>query len=174
MMTKEEKYQLLTEQIKSLIDGETDAVAVMANVCAAIHEAMGFFWTGFYRVVPLAGKNSAEPQRLTPASDSTAELVLGPFQGPVACIHIPFGRGVCGSAWQRRETLVVPDVEQFPGHIACSSLSRSEIVVPVFAPDDSRVLAVLDIDSRELATFDDVDRRHLEAVCRLIAPSIEG
>lgn len=174
MMTKEEKYQLLTEQIKSLIDGETDAVAVMANVCAAIHEAMGFFWTGFYRVVPLAGKNSAEPQGLTSAGDPSAELVLGPFQGPVACIHIPFGRGVCGSAWQRRETLVVPDVEQFPGHIACSSLSRSEIVVPVFAPDDSRVLAVLDIDSRELATFDDVDRRHLEAVCRLIAPSIEG
>ena len=174
MMTKEEKYQLLTEQIKSLIDGETDAVAVMANVCAAIHEAMGFFWTGFYRVVPLDGKNGAESQGLTSAADSPAELVLGPFQGPVACIHIPFGRGVCGSAWQRRETLVVPDVEQFPGHIACSSLSRSEIVVPVFAPDDSRVLAVLDIDSRELATFDDVDRRHLEAVCRLIAPSIEG
>ena len=174
MMTKEEKYQLLTEQIKSLIDGETDAVAVMANVCAAIHEAMGFFWTGFYRVVPLAGKNGAESQGLTSAVDSPAELVLGPFQGPVACIHIPFGRGVCGSAWQRRETLVVPDVEQFPGHIACSSLSRSEIVVPVFAPDDSRVLAVLDIDSRELATFDDVDRRHLEAVCRLITPSIEG
>ena len=174
MMTKEEKYQLLTEQIKSLIDGETDAVAVMANVCAAIHEAMGFFWTGFYRVVPLAGKNGAEYQGLTSAGDPSAELVLGPFQGPVACIHIPFGRGVCGSAWQRRETLVVPDVEQFPGHIACSSLSRSEIVVPVFAPDDSRVLAVLDIDSRELATFDDVDRRHLEAVCRLIAPSIEG
>lgn len=182
MMTKEEKYQLLTEQIKSLIDGETDAVAVMANVCAAIHEAMGFFWTGFYRVVAKGEKNGlgnqihttadgSEDQGPTPVDDTSSELVLGPFQGPVACIHIPFGRGVCGSAWQRRETLVVPDVEQFPGHIACSSLSRSEIVVPVFAPGDpSRVLAVLDIDSRELATFDDVDRRHLEAICRLVAP----
>ena len=114
---KEEKYRLLTEQIQSLIEGETDAVAVMANVVAAIHETMGFFWTGFYRVAPKAGSD-------------VQELVLGPFQGPVACMHIPYGRGVCGSAWQRCETLVVPDVEQFPGHIACSSLSRSEIVVP--------------------------------------------
>jgi GAF domain-containing protein len=153
-MTKDEKYRLLTEQVKSLIAGETDAVAVMANVCSVIHESMGFFWTGFYRV-------------------QGEELLLGPFQGPVACMHIPFGRGVCGSAWQQCRTLVVPDVEQFPGHIACSSLSRSEIVVPVLSPDDdSAVLAVLDIDSRELATFDDTDRRHLEAVCRLIAPII--
>ena len=153
-MTKDEKYRLLTEQVKSLIAGETDAVAVMANVCSVIHESMGFFWTGFYRVLG-------------------DELLLGPFQGPVACMHIPFGRGVCGAAWQQCCTLVVPDVEQFPGHIACSSLSRSEIVVPVLSPDDdSTVLAVLDIDSRELATFDDTDRRHLEAVCRLIAPII--
>ena len=153
-MTKDEKYRLLTEQVKSLIAGETDAVAVMANVCSVIHESMGFFWTGFYRVLG-------------------DELLLGPFQGPVACMHIPFGRGVCGSAWQQCRTLVVPDVEQFPSHIACSSLSRSEIVVPVLSPDDdSAVLAVLDIDSRELATFDDTDRRHLEAVCRLIAPII--
>ena len=153
-MTKDEKYRLLTEQVKSLIAGETDAVAVMANVCSVIHESMGFFWTGFYRVLG-------------------DELLLGPFQGPVACMHIPFGRGVCGSAWQQCRTLVVPDVEQFPGHIACSSLSRSEIVVPVLSPDDdSTVLAVLDIDSRELATFDDTDRRHLEVVCRLIAPII--
>lgn len=153
-MTKDEKYRLLTEQVKSLIAGETDAVAVMANVCSVIHESLGFFWTGFYRVLG-------------------EELLLGPFQGPVACMHIPFGRGVCGSAWQQCRTLVVPDVEQFPGHIACSSLSRSEIVVPVLSPDDdSTVLAVLDIDSRELATFDDTDRRHLEAVCRLIAPII--
>ena len=147
-MNKEERYHLLTEQIRSLIEGETDVVAVMANVCAAIHEAMGFFWTGFYRVV-------------------NNELVLGPFQGPVACMHIPFGRGVCGTAWKQRETIVVPDVEQFPGHIACSSLSRSEIVVPVFSKD-GEVLAVLDIDSKELSTFDDVDRLHLEAICRLI------
>ena len=153
-MTKDEKYRLLTEQVKSLIAGETDAVAVMANVCSVIHESMGFFWTGFYRVLG-------------------DELLLGPFQGPVACMHIPFGRGVCGSAWQQCRTLVVPDVEQFPGRIACRSLSRSEIVVPVLSPDDdSTVLAVLDIDSRELATFDDTDRRHLEAVCRLIAPII--
>jgi GAF domain-containing protein len=144
-MEKEEKYRLLTEQIKALIEGETDGVAVMANVCAAIHETMGFFWTGFYRVVG-------------------NELVLGPFQGPVACMHIPFGKGVCGSAWQRKETIVVPDVEQFPGHIACSSLSRSEIVVPVFS-QAGEVVAVLDIDSKELATFDETDRQYLEVIC---------
>ena len=152
MEQKTEKYRLLTEQIRTLIDGETDAVAIMANVCAAIHETMGFFWTGFYRV-------------------QGEELILGPFQGPVACIHIPFGRGVCGSAWKQRQTLVVPDVEQFPGHIACSSFSRSEIVVPVFSTDDE-VVAVLDIDSKDLATFDDIDRRYLEDICRLIAPML--
>lgn len=147
-MDKNEKYQLLTKQISALIEGETDSVAVMANVCAAIHETMGFFWTGFYRV-----KNG--------------ELVLGPFQGPVACMHIGFGRGVCGTAWKQRETIVVPDVEQFLGHIACSSLSRSEIVVPVFSKD-GEVQAVLDIDSKELATFDDTDRQYLEEICRMI------
>ncbi len=147
-MNKEEKYQLLTEQIRALIAGETDMVAVMANVVAAIHETMGFFWTGFYRVVD-------------------GELVLGPFQGPVACMHIAFGRGVCGTAWQRRESIVVPDVELFPGHIACSSLSRSEIVVPVFSADGD-VRAILDIDSKELATFDDTDRRYLEYICRFL------
>ena len=151
-MMKDEKDRLLTEQIKALVEGETDVVAVMANVAAAIHETMGFFWTGFYRVI---GR----------------ELVLGPFQGPVACMHIPFGRGVCGTAWQREETIVVPDVEQFPGHIACSSLSRSEIVVPVMSAA-GEVMAVLDIDSRELATFDDTDRRHLEQICKLITPSL--
>ncbi|MBR6195564.1 MAG: GAF domain-containing protein [Prevotella sp.] len=151
-MMKDEKYQLLTEQIKALVEGETDVVAVMANVAAAIHETIGFFWTGFYRVI---GR----------------ELVLGPFQGPVACMHIPFGRGVCGTAWQRGETIVVPDVEQFPGHIACSRLSRSEIVVPVLSAA-GEVMAVLDIDSRELATFDDTDRRHLEQICKLITPSL--
>ena len=151
-MNKDEKYRLLTEQIKALVEGETDVVAVMANVAAAIHETMEFFWTGFYRVI---GR----------------ELVLGPFQGPVACMHIPFGRGVCGTAWQREETIVVPDVEQFPGHIACSSLSRSEIVVPVLSAT-GEVMAVLDIDSRELATFDDTDRLHLEQICKLITPSL--
>ena len=149
MQEKTEKYRLLTEQIRTLIEGETDVIAVMANVCAAIHETMGFFWTGFYRVVD-------------------GELVLGPFQGPVACMHIGFGRGVCGSAWKQRQTIVVPDVEQFPGHIACSSLSRSEIVVPLFS-DNGEVQAVLDIDSKELNTFDDTDRHYLEAICKMIA-----
>ena len=147
-MNKEEKYRLLTEQIRSLIEGEKDMVAVMANVAAAIHEAMGFFWTGFYRVIG-------------------NELVMGPFQGPVACMHIPLGKGVCGAAWQRKETIVVPNVEQFPGHIACSSLSRSEIVVPLFSKE-GEVTAVLDIDSKELATFDETDRHYLEAICRLV------
>ena len=116
----------------------------MANVCAAIHEAMGFWWTGFY-------------------IERDGMLRLGPFQGPVACYRIPHGKGVCGTAYSRRETVIVPDVEQFPGHIACSSLSRSEIVVPVFAPDGS-VKAVLDIDSKDLNTFDDTDRHYLEQI----------
>lgn len=148
-MEKVQKYELLVEQVKALTAGETDLIAVMANVCAAIHETMGFFWTGFYRV---AG----------------SELLLGPFQGPVACIHIPFGRGVCGTAWQQRETIIVPDVELFPGHIACSSLSRSEIVVPVFRSGTDDVTAVLDIDSRERSTFDDTDRRYLEIICQQV------
>lgn len=155
-MSKTENYQLLVEQIRSLIEGERDAVAVMANVAAAIHEAMGFWWTGFYRVMPKAGSD-------------VKELVLGPFQGPVACMHIPFGKGVCGTAWERRQTIVVPDVELFPGHIACSSLSRSEIVVPVIAAS-GEVVAVLDIDSRELSTFDDTDSQYLETICSYIAP----
>ena len=147
-MDKIEQYKQLTSQIRSLIEGETDAVAVMSNVAAAIHQTMGFWWTGFYRV---AGE----------------ELVLGPFQGPVACMHIPFGRGVCGTAWKRAETVVVPEVEQFPGHIACSSESRSEIVVPVFG-HDNMVVAVLDIDSRELNTFDETDRPYLEEICQML------
>lgn len=148
MIEKEEKYRLLTAQIKSLIIGENDSISVMANICAAIHEAMGFFWTGFYVV-------------------KDNELILGPFQGPVACMHIGFGRGVCGTAWKERQTLVVPDVEQFPGHIVCSSLSRSEIVVPVFDAI-GQVKAVLDIDSKELATFDSVDRQWLEQIVALL------
>ena len=148
-MEKEEKYTLLKQQIAALIEGETDAVAVMANVAAAIHEAMGFWWTGFYL-------------------EKNGVLTLGPFQGPVACYRIPHGKGVCGTAYERRETVVVPDVEQFPGHIACSSASRSEIVVPIFA-QDLRVLGVLDIDSRELNTFDDTDQRHLEAIVAMFA-----
>ena len=155
-MEKIEKYTLLYEQIKALIEGETDVVAVMANVVAVIHETMGFWWTGFYCVKSKAGGEGTE-------------LVLGPFQGSVACMHIAFGRGVCGTSWARRETVVVPDVEQFPGHIACSSLSRSEIVVPVFSKAHE-VVAVLDIDSKDLATFDNIDRQYLEAVCSLITP----
>ena len=145
---KEEKYELLVSQIRALIEGENDVIAVMSNVAAAIHQTMGFWWTGFYRV-------------------KGEELVLGPFQGPVACMHIPYGKGVCGTAWQRAETVVVEDVEQFPGHIACSSESKSEIVVPVF-DGDGKVTAVLDIDSEKLATFDDTDRRYLEEICRLL------
>ena len=146
--SKEEKYQLLYKQISALVEGESDTVSVMANVSAAIHEAMQFFWTGFYIV-------------------SGSELHLGPFQGSVACMHISYGRGVCGTAWQRAESVVVPDVEQFPGHIACSSLSRSEIVVPVFNAA-REVTAVLDIDSRELGTFDEVDRLWLERIAALL------
>jgi GAF domain-containing protein len=134
--------------LAALLEGETDSIARMANVVAVLHEAFGFWWTGFYRV---SGK----------------ELVLGPFQGPVACMRIPFGRGVCGTAWARNETVVVPDVEAFPGHIACSSASRSEIVVPVHGPDGV-VTAVLDIDSDRLAAFDEVDRASLERMVKLL------
>lgn len=143
MTDKEAKYMEVLPQAASLLEGETDEVARMANLAALLHGAFGFWWTGFYRVMG-------------------DELVLGPFQGPVACMHIPYGRGVCGTAWQRGETVVVPDVEEFPGHIACSSESRSEIVVPVRR--GGRVCAVLDIDSRELATFDDTDRHYLETI----------
>ena len=158
-MNKIEKYELLVCQIRSLIEGETDAVAVMSNVAAAIHQTMGFWWTGFYRVV---GDDCA------PHSDhKVRELLLGPFQGPVACMHIPFGKGVCGTVWKQAETIIVPDVEQFPGHIACSSESKSEIVVPVFGKNKT-VVAVLDIDSEELNTFDETDRMYLEEICKMI------
>ena len=147
MKDKESIYSELLPQAVSLLEGETDEVACMANLAALLHTAFGFWWTGFYRVVG-------------------DELVLGPFQGPVACIHIPFGKAVCGTAWKRGETVVVPDVEQFPGHIACSSESRSEIVVPVWR--GGRVTAVLDIDSRELSAFSDVDRKYLEMIVQSV------
>ena len=153
-MTKEEKYEMLTSQIAALVDGEDDGVSVMANVSAAIQEAMGFFWTGFY-------------------IEKNGQLRLGPFQGSVACYRIDHGKGVCGTAYEERKTIIVPDVEQFPGHIACSSLSRSEIVVPYF-DGQQRVRGVLDIDSRELNTFDETDRKHLEAIVGIIAPIICG
>lgn len=146
-MTKSDTYQSLLPQIEALTDGETDSIAKMANVAAALHQTFGFWWTGFYRVVD-------------------DELVLGPFQGPVACMHIPFGRGVCGTAWQRQETMVVPNVHKFAGHIACSSESKSEIVVPVIR--DGKVIAVLDIDSAEYNTFDDTDKTYLEQIIRVI------
>lgn len=147
-MSKSEQYTLLLKQLRSLVEGESDPVANLANAASAIHEFFGFWWTGFYLV-------------------RDRELVLGPFQGPVACTRIPFGRGVCGTAWERRETVVVPDVEEFPGHIACSSASRSEIVVPLMRGDE--VLGVLDIDSRELATFDSEDAAGLAPVAALLA-----
>lgn len=146
-MDKEEKYRTLLAQAEALLEGEDDGIARMANLAALLHREMGFWWTGFYRV---CGN----------------ELVLGPFQGPVACTRIARGRGVCGTSWQREETVVVPDVEEFPGHIACSSESRSEIVVPLLR--DGAVTAVLDIDSRELATFDETDRRWLERIAALV------
>ena len=147
MKDRESIYQEVLPQAVSLLEGEADEVACMANLAALLHTAFGFWWTGFYRV----------------AGDG---LVLGPFQGPVACIHIPFGKGVCGTAWKRGETVVVPDVEQFPGHIACSSESRSEIVVPVWR--GGRVTAVLDIDSRELSAFSDIDRKYLELIVQSV------
>ena len=146
-MTKEDRYKSLLSQVKSLCEGEEDIIAKMANVSALLHYEFGFWWTGFYRVVG-------------------NELLLGPFLGPIACVHIAYGRGVCGTAWKDRRTMVVPDVEEFPGHIACSSESRSEIVVPVFKNDE--IIAVLDIDSRELATFDDIDAQYLEEIVKNI------
>lgn len=140
---KEAKYDLLLRQVVATIEGEEDIIARMANIAAMIHHTFGFWWTGFYRVVG-------------------DELVLGPFQGPMACSRIAYGRGVCGTAWAEQSTQVVPDVELFAGHIACSSLSRSEIVVPV--RKDDKIIAVLDIDSERVATFDDVDRTWLEQI----------
>ena len=151
LINKEEKYQHFLPDWELLISGETDEIAVLANTCAALREAFGFFWTGFYLV-----KND--------------QLVLGPFQGDVACYRIRKGRGVCGTAWAEARTQVVPDVEQFPGHIACSSLSKSEIVVPVIA--NNEVIGVLDIDSDELATFNETDRIYLEKLVDVLVETI--
>lgn len=151
---KAARYEALLPQIRSLIAGETDMTANLANVAAAVKETFGFFWVGFYMVRPALEPGVGE------------ELVLGPFQGPVACTRIGFGRGVCGSAWKSGRSIVVEDVEEFPGHIACSSLSRSEVVVPL--KDGDNVLGVLDIDSTETGTFDEVDRKYLEMLCAII------
>ncbi|MDD6184038.1 MAG: GAF domain-containing protein [Bacteroidales bacterium] len=139
--SKQEKYASLLPQVEAVMDNSVDIIANMANMAAMLHETFGFWWTGFYRVIG-------------------NELILGPFQGPLACTRIAYGRGVCGTAWKERRTLVVPNVEEFPGHIACSSASRSEIVVPVF--QNGEVIAVLDIDSDRLATFDETDSAYLE------------
>lgn len=148
-MDKNETYRLLVKQVESLIEGENNSTGQLANAAALLHETMGWWWTGFYLV-------------------KDGELQLGPFQGPIACYRIKRGRGVCGTAWDEDRTLVVPDVEQFPGHIACSSESRSEIVVPLH-DSEGNVTGVLDIDSKELATFDDADARWLEEIARVIS-----
>lgn len=145
--TKEEQYQSLLPQVKGLLEGETDLVANLANISAALKEQFGWLWVGFYLV-------------------KENELVLGPFQGPVACTRIKKGRGVCGAAWQQAQTLIVPDVEKFPGHIACSSLSRSEIVIPLFK--NNEVVGVLDVDSTDLDTFDTTDQQYLEEIVALL------
>ena len=157
-MNKIEIYQTLLPQIESLVAGEMDPIANMANVAAALHEAFGFWWTGFYRVTD---------ERMNELTDErTGVLVLGPFQGPIACTRIPYGKGVCGTAWQRAETVIVPNVHEFPGHIACSSASNSEIVVPVL--HDGQVVAVLDIDSTDFGTFDETDKEFLEKIAQLL------
>lgn len=150
---KEEKYRILYPQIEALTEGEDDVIANMANISSMLHQTFGFWWTGFYRV-------------LENGDTGNEELVLGPFQGPLACSRIGFGKGVCGTAWARRETVIVPDVNLFPGHIACSSASRSEIVVPVFQGE--RIAAVLDIDSDRTDTFDNTDKIWLEKIAGLI------
>lgn len=143
---KTERYEALLPQIASVVEDESDMIANMANIASMLHEAFGFWWTGFYRVLD-------------------GVLVLGPFQGPLACTRIKLGKGVCGTAWQQAQTIVVPDVDQFPGHIACSSASRSEIVVPVKIKGE--VVAVLDIDSAELNTFDETDKVYLERLVEI-------
>jgi GAF domain-containing protein len=144
---KRERYEMLLPQIKSLVQGENDVVANLANIAAALKETMNFFWVGFYLV-------------------KGDELVLGPFQGPIACARIGFGKGVCGTSWKEERILLVPDVDQFPGHIACSSASKSEIVLPAFKKE--KVALVLDVDSNRINDFDEIDERNLSEVMKLI------
>jgi GAF domain-containing protein len=155
--TKQEQYQSLIPQIEGLLDGEPDLVANLANAAAALKEQFGWLWVGFYLVKPAYAKASA---------GENDELVLGPFQGPVACTRIKKGKGVCGTCWAKAETLIVPDVEKFPGHIACSSLSRSEIVVPIIL--NNEVVAVLDVDSADPDQFDETDKKYLEQIVRFL------
>lgn len=146
--SKEEKYKSLIPQLKALVSGEPDLVANTANISAALKETFGFFWVGFYFV-------------------KENELVLGPFQGPIACTRISLGKGVCGSAWKEKKTFLVDDVDAFPGHIACSSASKSEIVVPIIK--NGKVLAVLDVDSAQLNDFDSSDQKYLEELCQYVS-----
>ncbi len=147
--TKEAQYQALYPQIEALITGETNLIANLANLAAALKQQFNWWWVGFYLVAP-----------------DNQQLILGPFQGPIACTRIQKGRGVCGSAWQQAKTLIVPDVDQFPGHIACSSLSKSEIVVPIF--NNTHIVGVLDVDSEYLNYFDATDQKYLEQIVQLI------
>lgn len=149
--TKTEKYEAVVPQIEALISGEPDLYANLSNVAAALREAFGFFWVGFYLV-------------------KGDQLVLGPFQGPIACTRINFGKGVCGTAWKEAKTQLVPDVDAFPGHIACSSASKSEIVVPVFR--DREVAMVLDVDSDRLADFDEIDQKYLEELMGILSKTL--
>ena len=150
-MQKKDKYEQILPQLKALTEGVNNNIGAFANAAALIHETMGFFWTGFYLV-----------------KDNF--LHLGPFQGPVACYTIPYGKGVCGTSWKEGKTLVVKDVEEFPGHIACSSLSRSEIVVPIFK--ENKIIGVLDIDSKEIATFDNTDKDYLEKAMKILSDNL--
>ena len=200
METKRETYEALMLQIEALVSGETELMANMANVSAVLHEAFGFWWTGFYRVtgkglqvtgkglqvtgkglqvtgkgLQVTGKGlqvtgeglQVTGEGLQVTGKGLQELVLGPFQGPMACTRIPYGKGVCGTAWQRGETVIVPDVHAFAGHIACSSESNSEIVVPIW--QDGKVIAVLDIDSKDYNTFDETDKIYLEQIAKIIS-----
>lgn len=146
--SKEERYLTLLPQLKNLVDGEDDLVANCANIAAALRQTFGFFWVGFYFV-------------------KADELVLGPFQGDIACTRIAIGRGVCGAAWQSKTTQLVPDVELFPGHIACSAASKSEIVVPIIK--EGIVRSVLDVDSDQLNDFDEIDQKYLESIAEIVA-----
>lgn len=151
-LDKEEKYIELTKQVKSLIDNEEDHIANLSNICAAITETHKFLWTGFYIV-------------------KGNELVLGPFQGPVACTRIAYGNGVCGTSWKNKKTIIVEDVNSFPGHIVCSSKSKSEIVIPIF--NNGNVYGVLDVDDSEYATFDETDQKYLKEIVRLFEEKLD-
>jgi len=157
-LSKKEKYESLLPQIKALVEGESDYIANISNIMSALKYGMNWFWVGVYFV---------SPSPALPKEESEATLVLGPFQGPIACTRIAFGKGVCGTAWKEKRTIIVEDVEKFPGHIACSSLSKSEIVLPAF-DKNGNVILVLDVDSEHLAAFDETDKVYLEQVIRLI------